>query len=121
MGKYKTQVNKMNKKTLILLFLIFLVFSIIMVSCSSRTIHFIMPDGSNVEIEIKGLTKEQIEGLKQASDDSAKTIELIRSDLFTLDELMALGLDFSGKLPNSSFGDGIPDGFPDKNEPGTGN
>jgi len=111
----------MNKKTLVTLVLIILVFSLIMVSCSSGTINFIMPDGSNVEIETKGLTKDQIDGLKQASNDSAKTIELIRSDLFTLEELKELGLDFTGKLPNSSFGDGIPDGFPDKNEPGTGN
>ena len=94
---------------------------LVLTSCSNSVINLTMPDGTNVSIKTRGLTKDQIEILKEVEKGEENTVELLRSGLFTLEELYSLGLDLPGKFPNINFGDGISDGYPDKNAPGAGN
>jgi len=90
-------------------------------SCSDKNIDLVMPDGTIVSIETKGLSKEQIDLLREVEQGDENMTELLRSSLFTLEELNSIGLDLPGKFPNINFGDGISDGFPNKDAPGNGN
>ena len=94
---------------------------IFVLSGCSRNIELVMPDGTVVSVETMGLSREQIDLLKEVEQGEENVVELLRSGLFTLEKLSSLGLDLPGKFPNINFGDGISDGYPDKDAPGAGN
>ncbi|MBN2883748.1 MAG: hypothetical protein JXN10_09480 [Clostridia bacterium] len=94
---------------------------LVMSSCTAKSIVLTMPDSSKVSIETRGLSKDQIELLEEVQQGDKNVVELLRSGLFTLEQLYSLGLDLPGKFPNINFGDGISDGYPDKDAPGAGN
>lgn len=94
---------------------------IVLSSCTTKSIVLTMPDSTKVSIDTRGLSRDQIELLEEVQQGDENVVELLRSGLFTLEQLHSLGLDLPGKFPNINFGDGVSDGYPDKDAPGAGN
>lgn len=84
------------KKSIIILMILAAV--LVFASCGKASIVKIKgKDGNTIEVSTQNMTDDQIKALKDVASGDSNIMELLRSGLFTLDEIKEMGFATGGK------------------------